>query len=1090
MKKAVMRLLTCVLTVVFCGVFCLFSSALSTNEYGLGLTADSTATDSTATVNINLKNSNDFDVNDIEITYTIPEGLELTSEVENKNENGCVISVGTLAAGEVFESTLSFAAIGAPIITTGESETATESTAESASPVAKANTKAIIAAVAAAVVLVVIVILFARKHKKAAAMMLALAMLAPAAGIFGAYAVNSADTRSFTLDDAIVIGDNSYPISITVSFTASSENDTTLEIEDTEDKDIVTRPVADFSGTAIADATVLSVTYEVRSDIDNFEVGSNGTAVLNGCEWNADDIALKHGENEVTFTATLSNGETRTQVQNIYYDKGELYQRTKAEEAEENGTKYVKEIINVYFELDTTDERIAEILADFGAERVGEVNDIAMVQARFKADNLDELNEICAKLEEYDEVTGAGIEQILPLEINVTSTNDPWSAYTTHKETINEDIPGGYNWHAEAVQAYSAWEYDKYYSTAKVGIIDGPVMTDHEDLLGTVSFNGSYASHNTFATTAKDKAKQFHGTHVASIIGATPNNGIGLSGILWDVDIYAANFQSSAASSDTLGYIVSATASHVTNGAKAVNLSIGLSPTASATYNPYLDPYTTDELDSMAKQCAIGMNTLLNSGKEFVVVQSAGNGVVDTRLGISTYRSVDATQNGLYCSIRNNTRYGSMTTAQVKEVYNRVIVVGAASNQSNNSNGLLFEMAPFSNGGSRVDIYAPGYSIFGAVTPQSNSTGNYNILYGSANGTSQAAPIVTAVAALCFSINPNLTGAQVRDLIRAEENTRCIVYDYSNMQKGSDGVYYDLHPLEGDGRMLSMKLVAEAALRTVCGKANYTQLNRIVAAAQSLDPTLFTNYEIVQAVIDSIDYNLYEYQQAEVDAKYIELLNAMDKLIERTLADYSEVEKAKSQAAALNPNDYVDFSGVTSAVNAVIYGKYSDEQPAVDKMAQAIFAAIAALESKASIETINPSIVADNENKCIVFTAEDLDDYFESLEATGGYTVTSEPNSMGTYSTGSTVTLTKDGCEDVVYVIAVLGDIDGNGKSDANDAFLARMCALGMLEMSHVAYTIAADANCDGAITEDDSMLIQNSAIFEDYIFNDYVAER
>ena len=1077
MKNAVKRLASFVICCILCGVFCLFSSAKSTNEYGLGLTADSSVADSSATVTLSLKNSNSFDVKNIEIVYTVPEGLELKSEIADKNSEGCVIAVGSLAAGDTYKSELVFNAINAPVITDGEASAEPEVEAVA---VKKTNEKAVIAAVAAAVVIVAVVIIFARKHKKAAAMLLALTMLTPVMGMFIA---NAAESRSFTLEDSITIGDTSYPISITVNYTAGSEADFELEAEGAAGT--VTRPVADFSGTAIADSTVTSVTYEVRSDIDDFEVGSSGTATLNGCDWSIDNLALKHGDNKVTFTATLANGETRTQVQDIYYDKGELYQRTPDEEAEENGTKYVKEIINIYFDLDTTDERIAEILADFGAERVGEVNDIAMVQARFEAENLDKLNEICTKLEEYDEVIGAGIEQILPLDVNVVATNDPWSTSVNHKETVNEDIPGGYNWHAEAVQAYSTWEYDKFFSTAKVGIIDGPIMTNHEDLLNTVSFNGSYASHNTFASTAKDKALQFHGTHVASIIGATPNNGIGLSGILWDVDIYAANFQSS---SDTIGYISSAVSSHVTNGAKAVNLSLGLNPTPTETFNPYENPYSTSELDSTAKQCALGMNTLLNSGKEFVVVQSAGNGVVDTRLGINVYRSVDAVKNGLYCSIRSNGRYGSITSTRVKDIYNRIIVVGAASNQSNNANGLLFEMAPFSNAGSRVDIYAPGYSIFGAVTPQANSLGNYNIMYGRANGTSQASPIVTAVAALCFAINPNFTGAQVRDLIRAEENTRCVVHDYSLMQKGTDGVYYDLHPATGDGRMLDMKLVTEAAMRTVVGKADYTTLNRIVVTAQSLDPNAFTNYEIVQAVIDSIDYNLYAYQQDEVDAKYLELLGAIGKLIERTPADYSAVEEAKSQAAALNPADYVDFSGVTAAVGAVVYGKYSDEQAAVDKMAQDILAAIAALELNASIESLDPSVVADNRNKCIVFTAESLEYYFESLETTGGYTVNRESNSEGTYSTGSTVTLSKDGCEDIVYVVAVLGDIDGNGKSDANDAFLARMCALGILEMSHNAYTIAADADCDGTVTEDDSMLIQESAIYNNLIFNDYVA--
>ncbi len=1085
MKKAVKRLLAFAFCVVFCGVFCLFSSALSTNEYGLGLTADSSATDSSATVKLNLKNSNDFDVNDIEITYTVPEGLELTSEVTGKNEKGCTLSVGTLAAGDIFESSLSFAVIDAPVITTGETQTEAQTeaaTGESAAPVAKTNEKAIIAAAVAAVAVIVIVILFARKHRKAAAMVLALALLIPTAGVFGTYAVGTNEARSFTLEETITIGDKSYLLNITVSYTASSEIDTSLEIEDTEDKDTVTRPVADFSGTAVADSTVTSVTYEVRSDIDNFEVGSSGTAVLNGCDWNVDNLPLKSGENEVKITATLANGETQTYTQNIYYDRGEIYSHTADEKAEEDGIEYVKEIVNIYFEIDTTDERIAEILGEIGAERVGEVNDIVMVQARVEAESLDALNRKCEEIEKYDEVIGADIEQILPLDINVT-TNDPWSTNVNYKETVNENIPGGYNWHAEAVQAYSTWKYNSYIKDAKIGMIDGPIMTTHEDLGDTIKFTGSYEADNVLSTTPATRANQYHGTHVASIMGATPNNGIGVSGMLWDVDIYAANY---SVASSTISYIVDAVSSQVTNGAKAVNLSIGLNPSASAstTYNPYTDPYTTSELDSTAKQCAIGMHNLLQAGKEFVVVQSAGNGVIDTRLGINVYRSVDATQNGLYCSIRQNTKYGSLTYSQVNETFNRVIVVGAASNQSNNSNGLLFEMAPFSNAGSRVDIYAPGYSIMGAVTPQKNSSGNYNIYYGMASGTSQAAPIVTATAAMCFAINPDLTGAQVKNLIK--ENTRCTVYDYSLMQAGTDGNSYDLHPIEGNGRMLSMKLVSEAALRTVCGKANYTQLNRIVAAAQSLDPNAFTNYEIVQAVINSIDYNLYEYQQDEVDAKYIELLDAMDKLIEKTPADYSEVEKAKAEAAALKSDDYVDFGGVTEAVNAVVYGKYSDEQTAVDKMAQDIRDAIAALVPKAEISTIDSNITADNSNRVIVLTAEYIESYADCVEASGGYTVSFEPNSYGTYSTGATATMSKDGYDDIVYTVAVLGDIDGNGKADANDAFLARMCALGMLELQGSAYNIAADANCDGEITEADFILIQDSAIYEDFIFNDY----
>lgn len=1073
MKKSVARIFSVALCIALCGAFCIFSSALSTNEYGLGLTAASHEADGNATVKLTLENSNSFDVDNISINHSVPDGLSFSGSADT-------FGIEKLAAGEIYECQLAFSATGA----------AAPQTAQVSEE--KSVDAAAVAAVAAAAVLICVAVLLIKKRRKAVAMLLAVLMLLPVAGIFGVNAVGAPELRTFTLEDSVSLGGKTYPLSITVSYEASTAKNSYFELEtDTQtaegESKTVNRPVADFSGKAVASSSVESVRYEVRSDVDGFEVGSSGKAVLDGCNWNADDISLKHGDNVVTFTATLADGSTQTYTQEVYYDSGDIYQRSKSEEVKEGNTEYVRNIINIYFEIDTTDKRIDEILADFGAERVGEVNDIVMVQARFKAENLEQLNRICARLEEYEEVVGAGVEQILPLEVNVT-TDDPWYPYTSHSETINEDLPGGYNWHAEAVQAYSTWDYDEFFSTAKVGIIDGPVMTTHEDMQGVISFNGSYASHNTLSDNPATLKGQYHGTHVASLIGATPNNGIGLSGLLWDVDIYAANFQSSAASSGTLGYVVSAVSSHVTNGAKAVNLSLGLTNTPATDYNPYENPYSIEQLDSTAKQCAIGMNTLINAGKEFVVVQSAGNGVIDTRVGSQSYRSVDATQNGLYCSIRRNTRYGSLTYAQTNAVFDRVIVVGAATNKSNNANGLAFEMTYFSNAGDRVDIYAPGYSIFGATTPQPDSDDNYTIMYGRLSGTSQAAPQVAAVAALCFAINPDFTGAQVKNLISAEENTRCVVYDYSQMQTGLDGNTYDVHPIEGNGRMLSMKLVTEAALRTVCGRANYTALNRAVAIAQSIDPSTVSNYEIVQTVLDSIDYNLYAYEQDKVDAKYLELLDAIDKLVELVPADYTAVESAKAEAAALNPDDYVDFSGVTNAVNAVVYGKYSDEQAAVDQMAQDILDAIAALLPNASINTADSNVVADNDNRYIVFTADYIEYYFDALEATGGYTVTREANSSGTYSTGSTVTLSKEGSTDVTYVVAVLGDIDGNGKADANDAFLARMYAIGLIEQTADVYTVAADANCDGTVTEDDSVLIQNSAIFEDAIFNDYTA--
>lgn len=61
-------------------------------------------------------------------------------------------------------------------------------------------------------------------------------------------------------------------------------------------------------------------------------------------------------------------------------------------------------------------------------------------------------------------------------------------------------------------------------------------------------------------------------------------------------------------------------------------------------------------------------------------------------------------------------------------------------------------------------------------------------------------------------------------------------------------------------------------------------------------------------------------------------------------ADYAGVKAAVEKAEALHPEDYVDFSAVTAAVEAVDWTKNITEQAAVDAMAKAIEDAIAGLE--------------------------------------------------------------------------------------------------------------------------------------------------
>ena len=93
-------------------------------------------------------------------------------------------------------------------------------------------------------------------------------------------------------------------------------------------------------------------------------------------------------------------------------------------------------------------------------------------------------------------------------------------------------------------------------------------------------------------------------------------------------------------------------------------------------------------------------------------------------------------------------------------------------------------------------------------------------------------------------------------------------------------------------------------------------------------------------------------------------------------ADYANVDAAITKANNLNKDDYKDFSGVDSAVNAVVRGKNITEQSEVDAMAKAIEDAIAALQYKdADYTKVDEAIAKAN--------ALNKDDYkdFSAVEA-------------------------------------------------------------------------------------------------------------
>jgi len=201
-----------------------------------------------------------------------------------------------------------------------------------------------------------------------------------------------------------------------------------------------------------------------------------------------------------------------------------------------------------------------------------------------------------------------------------------------------------------------------------------------------------------------------HGTHVAGIVGADRNNGIGIKGIADHVRIMSLRAVPNGDERDK--DIANAIRYAVDNGAHIINMSFGKS------ISP--EKYLVDEAVAYAEK------------KGVLIVHGSGNEKHDN----------DEVGN-----------FPSRRYLSGKEARNW-LEVGASS-----SNGNETLVADFSNYGKKtVDLFAPGVDIYSTI-PKNN--------YKDQSGTSMAAPVVTGVAALLWAYFPDLTAHQVVDILKS-----------------------------------------------------------------------------------------------------------------------------------------------------------------------------------------------------------------------------------------------------------------------------------------------------------------------------------
>jgi outer membrane protein assembly factor BamB/subtilisin family serine protease len=256
------------------------------------------------------------------------------------------------------------------------------------------------------------------------------------------------------------------------------------------------------------------------------------------------------------------------------------------------------------------------------------------------------------------------------------------------------------------IKAAAAWDVRTDASSVIVAVIDSGVRLDHPDIVANLwrnpreiagngldddgnGYRDDVHGINAIARSGNPADDQGHGTHVAGIVGAVANNGTGIAGVAWRVQIMALKFlrsTGSGATSDAITCIDYA----IAHGAHIVNASYGVVATGGT---PQFIPA---EFEAIRRLRDAGI----------IFVAAAGNEASDTDV-FASYPASYRLEN--------------------------VLSVGNSNNRDESSLSSNF-------GSGSVELFAPGSDIF--------SLAHDSTLYVARSGTSMAAPHVAGALAL------------------------------------------------------------------------------------------------------------------------------------------------------------------------------------------------------------------------------------------------------------------------------------------------------------------------------------------------------
>ena len=543
----------------------------------------------------------------------------------------------------------------------------------------------------------------------------------------------------------------------------------------------------------------------------------SGESVTIGFRVQGDDLQM-YPENYAVKVIVHSTMRTdmRDDVIGIAY-----FEDLKAEDyrIESDGIQYVANQLNLVGKDGVTFEQIAQLGEEYEFEIVGYIEFTNDYQIKFVNDKTyEDLNALMREMGQNKLILEANLNLVSSIEseIDIDIPNDEkWADENLWIGEVRET-----NWGLRAINVLEAWQYEEYMTTVKVGIYDNMFDEEHEDLNFVKVWNNC---------TPMDEDWDDHGTHVAGTMAAEYNNGEGSSGVAIKTELFG--YACEPVKDEVSGEIKTTSMEYkyafalmIGNGVRVINISYSTGREegfAASQGNEAAKTYIHANAGVMDNF----LQRLVARGYDFVLVIAAGNTNGYTFIKDDAedygYRYYDATiddsadkEVGGALAIYNHFLSYSYQSSD------RIIVVGAFGEIDADND--IYQYATYSCIGDRVDITAPGNRIYSTVSGDRYQNTYYDGegIERDWSGTSMAAPHVSGVAALAYSVNPELSGVQVKDIVTGQCSDYIVKDLYNNSYHCLDAELVVREALERTGHTPILGENTGFILGKVCSAQN------------------------------------------------------------------------------------------------------------------------------------------------------------------------------------------------------------------------------------------------------------------------------